>query len=387
MFVGSKLKDTRILHGFSRNELALSVGVTEQAIWQYEQNSIQPKFETLMKLSELFSVESKYYYKKNLLDHVTDENKIAYRNVDRQQKNKTISEAYYLDFVHMILSDLNNNVQLFNNQMIMIRNIVMNKRKNGSSIEECADIVRSQLKIISNQELMLTLEKNGIIILERELFSTKTDAYSTWVQEVPYIVLSSKSKSFVRRNFDLAHELGHLMLHYGEDITSLDKDDFKLIESEANDFASSFLMPREDFLADLSIIKGRISNPDYYIEMKKKYFVSIQAMGYNAYKLGEMSYRQNSYFFSQINKLKMHKVEPLDMDFLVIKPKKIVSFLDYLDKNKLYSIKEMLIQYDVKVEFFSKVFGIYPEFFYERISKEVSVTELFDFKKTKKLAN
>ena len=60
-----------------------------------------------------------------------------------------------------------------------------------------------------------------------------------------------------------------------------------------------------------------------------------------------------------------------------------MTLLDYLDKNKLYSIKEMLIQYDVKVEFFSKVFGIYPEFFYERISKEVSVTELFDFKKQK----
>lgn len=36
MFVGEKLTDIRVLHGYSRNELALALDVTEQAVWQFE---------------------------------------------------------------------------------------------------------------------------------------------------------------------------------------------------------------------------------------------------------------------------------------------------------------------------------------------------------------
>lgn len=142
---------------------------------------------------------------------------------------------------------------------------------------------------------MTLFEQNGIIILEKSFYN-KTDACSVWIEDAPYIILGSQQKSFVRRNFDLAHELGHLILHANRNINTLDKKEFDLLETQANHFASCFLLHRVEFLADLSHIKNNISNPDAYIELKKKWKVSIAAMGYKAFKGSEMTYQQYRYF-------------------------------------------------------------------------------------------
>ncbi|MDQ8838019.1 ImmA/IrrE family metallo-endopeptidase, partial [Streptococcus ruminantium] len=72
---------------------------------------------------------------------------------------------------------------------------------------------------------------------------------------------------------------------------------------EANQFASYFLLPHEQFLKDFENIVGkRVSNPDQYVLLKKRYNVSIQALEYRAYKLGLLTPQQNSYFYRQISK-------------------------------------------------------------------------------------
>lgn len=54
-------------------------------------------------------------------------------------------------------------------------------------------------------------------------------------------------KSAERLRFDLAHELGHLVMHGG----SLHVEPGKEKEQAANDFASAFLMPRADVLGSI----------------------------------------------------------------------------------------------------------------------------------------
>lgn len=44
----------------------------------------------------------------------------------------------------------------------------------------------------------------------------------------------------MRRNFDLAHELGHLLLHPYVDFSLLDKNERQQVEREADYFASCF---------------------------------------------------------------------------------------------------------------------------------------------------
>ncbi|WP_039731044.1 ImmA/IrrE family metallo-endopeptidase, partial [Enterococcus mundtii] len=67
------------------------------------------------------------------------------------------------------------------------------------------------------------------------------------------------------------------------------RGNIKVIEKEANDFASYFLLPEQEFINDFKQIKKK-SNPYSYVELKMKYMVSIIALEYRAYKLGLLSF-------------------------------------------------------------------------------------------------
>lgn len=97
------------------------------------------------------------------------------------------------------------------------------------------------------------------------------------------IVYNETIRSPGRRNFTLAHELGHYLLHRqanpgGLECTHRNMADWdearNRIEAEANTFASYLLMPLDDFRAQ---IKGRIIDIDVMTELADRYAVSLTA--------------------------------------------------------------------------------------------------------------
>ena len=61
--------------------------------------------------------------------------------------------------------------------------------------------------------------------------------------------MSKNKPSFSRIQFDAAHELGHILLHpKSEDIEAISREEFKFLEKQANEFAASFLLPKEAFI-------------------------------------------------------------------------------------------------------------------------------------------
>ncbi|NSN07014.1 ImmA/IrrE family metallo-endopeptidase, partial [Enterococcus faecalis] len=246
MFNGEKLRDIRMLNGLSRKELASLIGISEQAIWQYENSTIHPRIDIISEFSRFFNVDSRFFITKNTLSYKVREESIAYRNVDREQRSKTSSEAMYLEFVDDLISQMNNKFEGISGLINYITTEVEKMRSSGATVAECASFVRGKLNVFSNKNLLLAVERAGVIVLEKVFTSNKTDAYSSWVGDTAYIVLGSTRKTLVRRNFDIVHELGHLVLHRKVSITSLTKEEFREVENEANEFASSFLLPDED---------------------------------------------------------------------------------------------------------------------------------------------
>lgn len=97
------------------------------------------------------------------------------------------------------------------------------------------------------------------------------------------IIYNESIRSAGRRNFTLAHELGHYLLHRqdhpgGLQCTNRNMADWdgarNRIEAEANTFASYLLMPLDDFRAQ---IKGRAIDIDVMTELADRYAVSLTA--------------------------------------------------------------------------------------------------------------
>ncbi|KIA60387.1 hypothetical protein FG87_37240 [Nocardia vulneris] len=132
--------------------------------------------------------------------------------------------------------------------------------------------------------LVQLCESRGIRIYSLPPFADAVDAYSMWQGGTPYVFLARR-KSPERIRFDLAHEIGHLVLHDGEPCETA------VIEREADAFASEFLVPAA------SVVEYLSSTPSVsdILAVRSQFKVSAMALAMAAHKSGRISdwiYRQ-----------------------------------------------------------------------------------------------
>jgi Zn-dependent peptidase ImmA (M78 family)/transcriptional regulator with XRE-family HTH domain len=150
---------------------------------------------------------------------------------------------------------------------------------------------------ISN--MIKLLESKGVRVFSLAENTKNVDAFSCWRNNIPYIFLNT-FKSAERSRLDAAHELGHLVLHKHGGPQGRDA------ETEANNFASSFLMPKADVLSRLPLV----TKLDDLVRAKKRWGVSPGALAYRLHKLGILSDWQYRTFCIQINQRGYRTQEP-----------------------------------------------------------------------------
>jgi Zn-dependent peptidase ImmA (M78 family)/DNA-binding XRE family transcriptional regulator len=156
--------------------------------------------------------------------------------------------------------------------------------------------------------VLALLESKGILICKYELEGEQVEAFSFWNGHRPFIFLASEKEAAVRQRFDLAHELGHLILHrWVKQSELLDKARLKAIEKEADRFAAAFLLPYTSF-------PNEVYSPklDAFVPLKQRWKVSIQAMIHRCRDLEIIDEDQNLNLYKQISFRKWRKKEPLD---------------------------------------------------------------------------
>mgnify|MGYP001187626527 CR=1 FL=1 len=382
MFIGENLTNLRILHGYSRKQLSDMLGVTEQAVWQYENNYTSPKVKIVNDLKSIFDVKSKYFYNKDVLNRYFKKENIPVMNIAYRSKvinviSKTQTEAKHVAFLDSFVNYLTVKVTHPTQKIIRLRNRVIeylntSNEDRKTQVREVAKLARKELELRNdtNDNLMFLVEKSGVFIFEKAI-GEDIDAYSLWTKEErPFIILGNLKRSAARRNFDIAHELGHLLLHYRVEFTSLDKKEYKAIENEANQFASAFLLPEESLLADLQSF-SHLTNPDAYIDLKMKWKTSLQVLAYRAADLGILDAKSHRNFYAALHRRGYLKREPLDETIPIQKPQKIKSIIDLVVKRELIDLRQMLEQdWMVNIEFIHQITGIGLDFFNRYMTSE-----------------
>ncbi|APO43411.1 transcriptional regulator [Paenibacillus xylanexedens] len=375
MFVGENLTNLRIMHGYSRKQLSEQLGVTEQAVWQYENAYTSPKVPIVNELKRIFSVKSKYFYAKDMLtEHMNSANidvmNIAYRSKVMNVISKTQTEAKHVAYLDTFINYITAQISLPTLKIIKLREEVIEYMNHSdddrkTQIHYVAQLARQRLNMepSTNENLMFWIEKSGVYVFEKAI-GEEIDAYSLWTRnDRPFIILGNIKRSAVRRNFDIAHELGHLLLHYRLEFVNLDRKEHKLIENEANLFAGAFLLPEEEFALDMNDITHK-TNPDQYLDLKKKWKTSLQVLGYRAAHLGMMEAKDHRNFYAAMHRRGYLEREPFDSTIPLQKPMRIKTIIDLLSKKGLVDIRYM-IEEDWKVEtsFFHHMTGINTDFF------------------------
>ncbi len=133
-------------------------------------------------------------------------------------------------------------------------------------------------------------EAHGVRVLSLPPSAEAVDAFSMWLDANAY-VLASTAKSAEHARFDLAHELGHLVMH-GAVASSGEPHLSQNLEREANAFAAALLMPAAAVLA----YAGREPGVPQILRLREYFRVSALAMTRRLHELGRLSdwgYRSN----------------------------------------------------------------------------------------------
>lgn len=310
-FNGERLKLARIYRNMTASELAEKLGVSRQAVLQYEKNESNPKLETEFTIITTLHFPRDFFYKDNL-DNVPIENTF-FRALSSTKKIDLQTQEEKTRFIVYIYEFLNN---YFNYPELDLPEIDIDiDLNNKENIEDIAIKVRNYWGMGTQpiENMVNLLENKGIIVSTLNVNNKKIDAF-TQVHKVNKkekfcVVLSNDKQSVARRNFDAAHELGHIILHKNiERLEELSAEEQRKLEDQANSFAAAFLLPKNEFFNDLR----EPLNLEYYKELKKKWKVSIAAMVMRARQLGRITNSQYIDLVKSMNYRKWRTKEPLD---------------------------------------------------------------------------
>ena len=317
-FRGERLKYARIFRGKSLTELANESGISKQLISQYENGDSRPSHERLFTISEILHFPYDFFMQSDLYTAHTD---VTYfRSLMSAKRMERAAQSCKLEIAVEIYKALQDEYVDF--QPLNIPNIEFSGVDSETDEQTMANAANEIEHIAKNlraywhlgdgpiENLQFVLESNGIVVTGFPTAADGIDAFSqrTYVSghDVYAIAVDQGDKPEGRIRFDLAHELGHILLHpWSESLEMITKEEFKTREKQANMFASAFLLPADAFRKDVQTW------------LKKKWHVSVAAMLYRANQLKIITDNQFSYLMRQYSKNGWRKREPDDYPFML----------------------------------------------------------------------
>ena len=307
-FISTQLRKARLSRGKTAVALAEDLGITKQAISNYETGRQSPSPSVAANISEVLNYPISFFVKKSF-----QENEVSphfYRSMAAATKiarERAENKAdIFVSLTEIVESMIEMPVPNFPRLSIPsdpfdISNVL---------IEGYAVQVRKFWGLgdgpISNTVWLL--ENNGAFIVRRDLEASTLDAFSFWCNDRPYIFLNSEKNSAVRSRFDLAHELGHLVLHRQVDPKFLENaDSFKLLEKQANRFAGAFLFPHDSFVRE--VLRYDL---DPFIRLKKRWKVSVGMIMVRCQDIDLFSEKKGESLWRSYSRYGWRKFEPLD---------------------------------------------------------------------------
>jgi Zn-dependent peptidase ImmA (M78 family)/DNA-binding XRE family transcriptional regulator len=324
--IPERIREAREAVGLTDDQFAEQIGITRQAVGTYETGVASPRGDVFSRIIAVTRQPPAFFTnaRKRNAERFRMPN---WRSLKRMQRPDRLRIGRRLEWAYYIAEYMSEYIDL---PPINLPQVQFDFEKDTDErIEEIAEEVRRfwSLGLGPLTDLVPLFEYHGIIVVEETVRCDDMDAVSRWQGGRPYILLSGEEESNSRKLFNLAHELGHLVLHTGVDINSriLDR-----LENQANRFAGAFLMPRQTFAREVAN-----TSIDYFIALKARWRVAVAAMVYRCKELGILNPYQVKYMWRQMNVRGIRKREPFDTAYPLSKPTVLASAIDMLVDNKI----------------------------------------------------
>ncbi|MEM7017404.1 MAG: ImmA/IrrE family metallo-endopeptidase [Pseudomonadota bacterium] len=268
-----QLRRARELSGFNKADLGLLISSTPALIGRLERGVLKPNAEIIARLALALKVPMAFFARTPLTQPIDPED-CHFRSLRATHRKLRRQALRYAEIVQELTTLLSNlGVEMPGESFNEIRTGI----SNSESIEKLAMEVRRSWGLGNGPipQLIPLLESQGAQILPLAWNHRAVDSFSCWHDEKPFIMpVLHKPNSHV--HFDLAHELGHLVMH--EDVGPADLT----MDNEANHFAAAFLLPRDSFIGEAP----RRWSLSTFLKLQARWRTPVQVLVHRAHSLG-----------------------------------------------------------------------------------------------------
>ncbi len=203
--------------------------------------------------------------------------------------------------------------------------------------------------------LVASAEAHGVVVCMFPFGVETLDALSRMGSTSrPVAMVNTELGNAFRWRFDVAHELGHMMLHRGiPGIDAVPSDVRKVIESQGHRFAGALLLPEGPFRDSLI----GLSLEDFKMA-KSTWGVSIQAMVRRAYDIGLLDESQYTSRQVAISRKRWRKSEPYDGERMPEAPTLLRTCVSLAVREGLLDVKALMARCGVPVDVFEDIIGV-----------------------------
>jgi Zn-dependent peptidase ImmA (M78 family)/DNA-binding transcriptional regulator YiaG len=338
-FVTERLVEARDARGVTQADVAQSLAKPPGTISKWERGEQAPEPESLEQLARALSIPSGYFLRR-MPSH--GKNAIFFRsfaNATVRARAKERAKMRWLQHTSLALQETLEFPRV--NLPRFVEPSTYLKLKEDD-LERIAEAVRKQWNLgespIAN--IVLVAENAGIVIGIDEVGNTRIDGQANWsaCDDRPYILLARDKYTAFRRQMDVAHELAHLILHYGIDEAELERH-FDLIEHQAKYLACAFLLPHRSFAAEIYSL-----SLDGFLGLKKRWKVSVGAMIKRARDLDILSEVAEKRLWQYRATRGWHRREPYDLptETPVEEPRLLRRSVELIVDNKVRTKTDLL---------------------------------------------
>ena len=238
-FLPARLTQARVLAGLTKRDLADRVGVSAQAVGQWESNVATPRPENVADLARSLHVDAAFFaagrpHKRLDTADAHFRSLRSMRASDRARSLATVEQVWELTCA------LEHYVHLPEPNLPVV--------PAGTSPREAARMVRVHWGQQHGpfRHFVATAEVNGVVVVHADLdYIERVDAFSAVVAGRPIVVTTQRrSQNVFDHRFSSAHELAHLLLHSDDDPDqSTETTLVHTREKEADAFAAELLTP------------------------------------------------------------------------------------------------------------------------------------------------
>lgn len=301
-----RLQQALAARGLTKGQLASSVGVAASTITKWCKGDQAPESSTFDRLASVLHVQPEWLTRPILLP-LSPPLFRSNASALKAARNKLKARVGWGQEIVLLLSEYVD----FPNLKLPTRIFKDPEKISNCDIEAAADECRDlwQLGRGPIQNLALAAESAGILIIREETEISAIEGLSSWseILQRPFVLLSADKANGFRGRFDLAHEIGHLVLHRHIE-RSDDPDRYDQIEKQAHRFAGALLLPTETFSREVRVP----ANLDNLLILKQRWGASVAAMMMRLHALGLLSDEEKLLLFKRRSARWGSKMEPGD---------------------------------------------------------------------------